>query len=188
MNDQELFDFTKMTCDLILAIRECPQIIISAIDGVCVGAGAAIALASDIRIGTEQSKVGFIFARVGLAGCDMGACSLLPRIIGQGRTTELLLNGAMMNAQDAYNWGFYNKIVAPQELMDHALDQATQLASGPTLAHRMTKQMLNREWNMSIPQALEAEAKAQARCMKTNDFRRAYEAFVKKEKPVFKGD
>jgi enoyl-CoA hydratase/carnithine racemase len=184
----ELLAFTRMTGALVLAMRHCPQPIVSAIDGVCVGAGAILAMASDLRYGTARSKVAFLFARVGLAGCDMGACAMLPRIIGQGRASELLYTGRTMDGDEAERWGFYNKLCAPEALLGEAMDTARRLASGPTFAHGMTKQMLHQEWDMGIDQAIEAEAQAQAICMATGDFRRAYEAFVAKQKPVFEGD
>lgn len=181
-------EFTKMTGDLIIAMLECPQVIITAVDGVCVGAGAAIAMASDIRFGTARSKVAFLFVKVGLAGCDMGACAILPRIIGQGRAAELLYTGRVMNGEEALAWGFYNRQPAPETLVNDATEFARSIASGPTLAHAMTKRMLREEWDMELIPAVEAEADAQALCMQTNDFRRAYEAFVRKQTPVFEGD
>jgi enoyl-CoA hydratase/carnithine racemase len=184
----ELLAFTRMTGALVLAMRHCPQPIIAAIDGVCVGAGAILAMASDLRYGTARSKVAFLFTRVGLAGCDMGACAMLPRIIGQGRASELLYTGRTMEGDEAERWGFYNKLCAPEALLGEALDAAARLASGPTFAHGMTKRMLHQEWDMGIDQAIEAEAQAQAICMATGDFRRAYEAFVARQKPVFEGD
>jgi enoyl-CoA hydratase/carnithine racemase len=188
MSMPELLDFTRMTGDLIKAMRECPQPIITAIDGVCVGAGAMLALASDFRYGTPTCKTAFLFVRVGLAGCDMGACTLLPRVIGQGRASELLYTGRTMTADEGYQWGFFNALHSPAEVLSKAREMADQLASGPTFAHAMTKKLLHQEWNMSIEQAIEAEAEAQAICMQTNDFRRAYEAFAAKEKPAFQGD
>jgi enoyl-CoA hydratase/carnithine racemase len=184
----ELLAFARMTGALVLAMRHCPQPIVSAIDGVCVGAGAILAMASDLRYGTARSKVAFLFTRVGLAGCDMGACAMLPRIIGQGRASELLYTGRAMDGDEAERWGFYNKLCAPEALLGEAMDTARRLAAGPTFAHGMTKQMLHQEWDMGIDQAIEAEAQAQALCMATGDFRRAYEAFVNKQKPVFEGD
>lgn len=183
-----LLRFTRMTGDLIKAIRACPQPVVCAIDGICVGAGGAIAMASDFRFGTERSKVAFLFNKVGLAGCDMGACSLLPRIIGQGRASELLFTGRFMTGEEALSWGFYNSLCDPQELLASAAEFASRIAKGPTFANGITKTMLNQEWNMGINEAIEAEAQAQAICMQTSDFRRAYEAFVAKEKPIFKGD
>ena len=181
-----LLRFTRMTGDLVKAIRSCPQPVISAIDGVCVGAGAMIATASDLRLGTPRAKVAFLFTRVGLAGCDMGACAMLPRIVGQGRAAELLYTGRSMDAQEAERWGFLNRLADPVE--DAAAELAARLASGPTFAHAMTKTMLDQEWDMSLPAAIEAEAQAQAICMQTHDFERAYHAFLAKERPVFEGD
>lgn len=183
-----LLAFTRMTGDLVKAMRACPQPIIAAIDGVCAGAGAILAMASDLRLGTARSKTAFLFTRVGLAGCDMGACALLPRIIGQGRAADLLFTGRSMAGDEAERWGFLNRLVAPEELLPTAARLAEELASGPTFAHGMTKKMLHQEWNMGVDQAIESEAQAQAICMTTADFRRAYEAFVAKQKPVFKGD
>jgi enoyl-CoA hydratase/carnithine racemase len=188
MNVPELLRFTEMTGDLVKTMRACPQPIISAIDGICAGAGAIIAMASDIRLGTEQSKVAFLFNRVGLAGCDMGACAMLPRIIGQGRASELLYTGRSLGGVEAERWGFFNRLVAPETILDEALKLASQFVQGPTFANGMTKRMLQAEWAMSIDDAVEAEAIAQALCMKTEDFKRAYEAFAAKQKPVFKGD
>lgn len=188
MDDAGLLEFTTMTGDLIKAMRACPQPIVAAIDGVCVGAGAAIALASDLRIGTTRSKVAFLFVRVGLAGCDMGACSLLPRVIGQGRAAELLYTGRTMAGEEAERWGFFNTLAAPETLLEQARLLARSLADGPTVAHGITKAMLHREWNMSIDDAIDAEAEAQARCMTTQDFKRAYEAFVAKREPTFEGN
>ncbi|WP_428263493.1 enoyl-CoA hydratase family protein [Haliangium sp.] len=184
----ELLTFTRMTGDLVLAMRRCPQPIVSAIDGVCVGAGAIIAMASDLRYGTARSKVAFLFTRVGLAGCDMGACAILPRIIGHGRASELLYTGRSMGGEEAERWGFYNALCEPAEVLAHATDSARRLAEGPTFAHAMTKRMLHQEWDMGIDQAIEAEAQAQAVCMASKDFRRAYEAFAAKQRPVFEGD
>ncbi len=188
MDDAGLLEFTTMTGDLIKAMRACPQPIVAAIDGVCVGAGAAIALASDLRIGTTRSKVAFLFVRVGLAGCDMGACALLPRVIGQGRAAELLYTGRTMTGEEAERWGFFNKLAAPEALAKLSHTWARSLADGPTVAHAVTKTMLHREWNMSIDDAIDAEAKAQAECMTTQDFRRAYEAFAAKREPSFEGN
>ncbi|ACY17375.1 enoyl-CoA hydratase family protein [Haliangium ochraceum] len=184
----ELLAFTRMTGALVLAMRRCPQPIISAIDGVCVGAGAILAMASDLRYGTARSKVAFLFTRVGLAGCDMGACAMLPRIIGQGRASELLYTGRSMGGEEAERWGFYNKLCAPEALAQEAREAAERLASGPTFAHGMTKKMLHQEWDMSIDAAIESEAQAQAICMATKDFTRAFEAFASKQKPSFEGD
>jgi enoyl-CoA hydratase/carnithine racemase len=183
-----LLQFTRMTGDLVKAMISCPQPIISAVDGICVGAGAIIAMASDLRIGTPGAKVAFLFTRVGLAGCDMGACAVLPRLIGQGRAAELLYSGRNMTAEEGERWGFFNRLCAPADLAAAARGIAAELAAGPTFAHGITKTMLRQEWNMALEQALESEAQAQAICMQTADFRRAYEAFVAKQKPVFKGD
>jgi enoyl-CoA hydratase/carnithine racemase len=183
-----LLAFTRMTGDLVKAMRACPQTIIAAIDGVCAGAGAILAMASDLRMGTARSKTAFLFTRVGLAGCDMGACAILPRIIGQGRAAELLFTGRSMAGDEAERWGFFNRLCAPQELLAAAMGLAGELAAGPTFAHGMTKKMLHQEWNMGLDEAIDAEAQAQAICMATNDFDRAYKAFVAKQKPVFKGD
>ena len=188
MNIDDLLKFTRMTGDLVKAMRKCPQPIISAIDGISAGAGAIIAMASDLRYGTPESSVGFLFTRVGLAGCDMGACAILPRIIGQGRASELLYTGRMMNSQEALSWGFYNDILAPNKIMEASIKIAKRLAEGPTFAHAMTKQSLHQEWGMSIETAIDVEAQAQAICMKTNDFERAYHAFKAKQKPIFSGN
>jgi len=188
MNVPQLLRFTEMTGDLVKTMRACPQPIISAVDGICAGAGAIIAMASDIRLGTEAAKVAFLFNRVGLAGCDMGACAMLPRLIGQGRASELLYTGRSLGGAEAERWGFFNRLVEPAALLDEALKLARQIVQGPTFANGMTKRMLQAEWAMSIDDAIEAEAIAQALCMKTEDFRRAYEAFAAKQKPVFKGD
>ena len=182
-----LLRFTRMTGDLVKAIRGCGRPVIAAIDGVCVGAGAAIATAADLRFGTPRAKVAFLFTRVGLAGCDMGVCALLPRIIGQGRAAELLFTGRSMGGEEAERWGFLNRLVPPEDLLDSATELAASLASGPTFAHGMTKTMLDHEWDLSIPAAIEAEAQAQAICMQTRDFERAYRAFVAKQTPVFEG-
>jgi enoyl-CoA hydratase/carnithine racemase len=183
-----LLAFTRMTGDLVKAMRGCPQPIIAAIDGVCAGAGAILAMASDLRLGTARSKTAFLFTRVGLAGCDMGACSILPRLIGQGRAAELLYTGRSMAGDEAERWGFLNRLCAPEELLPAAMALGAELAAGPTFAHGMTKKMLHQEWNMGLDEAIEAEAQAQAICMASKDFTRAYEAFVGKQKPVFKGD
>jgi enoyl-CoA hydratase/carnithine racemase len=188
MSMPEILDFTRMTGDVVKAMRNCPQPIIAAVDGICVGAGAILAMASDFRYGTPECKTAFLFTRVGLAGCDMGACSILPRIIGQGRASELLYTGRTMSAEEGQHWGFYNALYESDEVLAKAQEMAERLASGPTFAHGITKKMLHTEWSMSIDEAIEAEAEAQAICMKSNDFRRAYEAFAKKEKPVFEGD
>ena len=183
-----VLSFTRMTGDLVKAMRGCPQPIIAAVDGICVGAGAIIAMASDLRYATPQAKTAFLFTRVGLAGCDMGACAMLPRIIGQGRAAELLFTGRSMSADEGERWGFYNELVDAEALHEHAIKRAHALSSGPTFAHGMTKNQLNVEWDMSLDAAIEAEAQAQAICMRTNDFERAYNAFVAKEKPIFGGD
>jgi enoyl-CoA hydratase/carnithine racemase len=183
-----LLAFTRMTGDLVKAMRACPQPIIGAIDGICVGAGAMIALFCDMRLGTPQAKTAFLFTRVGLAGCDMGACAMLPRMIGQGRAAELLFTGRTMTAEEGERWGFFNRLVAADELETEAVALAKSLAAGPGFAHMMTKTMLGQEWSMSVEQAIEAEAQAQAICMQTRDFRRAYEAFVAKQKPTFAGN
>jgi len=188
MSMPDLLDFTRMTGDLVKAMRACPQPIIAAVDGVCAGAGAILAMASDLRYGTPTCKTAFLFTRVGLAGCDMGACSILPRIIGQGRAAELLYTGRSMTADEGYRWGFYNDLFPADEVLAKAQEMAERLAAGPTFAHGMTKKMLQSEWAMSVEEAIDAEAEAQAICMQTNDFRRAYEAFVAKQQPVFEGD
>lgn len=188
MSMPELLDFTRMTGDLVKAMRTCPQPIIAAIDGICVGAGAIIAMASDIRYASPTAKTAFLFNKVGLAGCDMGACAILPRIVGQGRASELLFFGRSFTADEGERWGFFNSIIAAEDLDTHALKMAQKLASGPTFANSITKNQLNQEWDMSLDAAIEAEAQAQAICMQSNDFKRAYDAFVAKEKPVFKGD
>ena len=188
MNVPQLLRFTEMTGDLVKAMRACPQPIISGVDGICAGAGAIIAMASDVRLGTEAAKVAFLFNRVGLAGCDMGACAMLPRLIGQGRASELLYTGRSLGGAEAERWGFFNRLVDPASLLDEAIGLARQIVQGPTFANGMTKRMLQAEWAMSIDDAVEAEAIAQALCMKTEDFKRAYEAFAAKRKPVFKGD
>ncbi|MBA4158528.1 MAG: enoyl-CoA hydratase family protein [Gemmatimonadetes bacterium] len=184
----ELLAFTRMTGDVVKAMRGCPQPIIAAIDGACVGAGAILAMASDLRIGTARSKVAFLFTRVGLSGADMGACAMLPRIIGQGRASELLFTGRSMGGEEAERWGFYNRLVAPDVLMDEALALARSLAKGPTFAHAMTKRCLHQEWAMGVDEAIEAEAQSQAICMQTEDFARAFRAFAAKQKPVFEGN
>jgi len=183
-----LLEFTRMTGDLVKAIIGCGKPVIAAVDGVCVGAGAIIAMASDLRLATAASKTAFLFTRVGLAGCDMGACAILPRIIGQGRAAELLYTGRSMSAEEGERWGFYNRLVEADVLEVEAIALATRISQGPNFGHMMTKTMLAQEWNMSIEQAIEAEAQAQAICMQTEDFNRAYKAFVAKEKPVFEGD
>jgi enoyl-CoA hydratase/carnithine racemase len=184
----ELLMFTRMTGDLVKAMRACPQPIVAAIDGVCAGAGAIMAMASDLRLGTARSKTAFLFNRVGLAGCDMGACAILPRIIGQGRASELLYTGRSMSGEEAERWGFFNRLCAPESLHADAATLARDIAAGPTFANGITKTMLHQEWAMTIDQAIEAEAQAQAICMLTEDFSRAYHAFVAKSKPVFEGN
>jgi len=188
MSYQQLLDFTRMTGDLVKAMRHCPQPIVAAIDGVCAGAGAILAMASDLRLGTARAKTAFLFTRVGLAGCDMGACALLPRIIGQGRASELLFTGRSMSADEGLAWGFFNRLVGPESVLGEAIQVAAELAGGPTFAHAMTKKMLHAEWDMSIDEAIDAEAQAQAICMQTQDFTRAYRAFAAKQKPQFEGD
>lgn len=188
MTMPELLAFTRMTGALVSAMRACPQPIVAAIDGVCAGAGAMMALASDLRLGTPQTNTAFLFTRVGLAGADMGACALLPRMIGQGRASELLFTGRAMNAQEGQAWGFFNALHDSAALLPAAHKLAAQLAQGPTFAHGMTKTMLHQEWAMTLDQAIEAEAQAQAICMQTQDFKRAYEAFAAKQRPVFEGD
>jgi len=183
-----LLRFTRMTGDLVKAMRACPQPIVAAIDGVCAGAGAILALSSDIRFGTERSKTAFLFTRVGLAGCDMGACALLPRVIGQGRAADLLYTGRSMSGAEAESWGFFNRLCEPQDVLQQAQKYAQDLRQGPTFAHGMTKKMLQQEWNMSVEQAIESEAQAQAICMATNDFHRAFHAFSAKQKPQFEGN
>jgi enoyl-CoA hydratase/carnithine racemase len=183
-----LLAFTRMTGDLVKAMRACPQVIVSAIDGVCAGAGAILAMASDLRFGTAASKVAFLFVRVGLAGADMGACNLLPRIVGAGRAAELLYTGRSMDGTEAERWGFFNRLCAPDAVLAEAQAMATSLAAGPTFAHAMTKRCLHQEWSMDIDTAIEAEAQAQAICMQTRDFARAYHAFAAKQKPVFEGN
>ena len=188
MSMPELLEFTRMTGDLIKAMRLCPQPIVAAIDGICAGAGAMMALAADMRLGTAQAKTAFLFTRVGLAGADMGACALLPRLIGQGRASELLFTGRVMTAQEGLQWGFFNALHEPADVLTKAQALAAELAAGPTFAHGMTKTMLHQEWAMTLDQAIEAEAQAQAICMQTQDFKRAYDAFSSKQKPVFQGD
>jgi enoyl-CoA hydratase/carnithine racemase len=188
MGMPELLNFTRMTGDLVKAMRHCPQPIIAAIDGVSVGAGAIIAMASDLRYATPEAKTAFLFNRVGLAGCDMGACAILPRLIGQGRASELLFFGRSMSADEGKAWGYFNDVVPADKLDAHAMDAARKLAAGPTFANGITKNQLNMEWDMSLDTAIEAEAQAQAICMQTKDFERAYQAFVAKQKPVFEGD
>ncbi len=188
MDMKGLLAFTRMTGDLVKAMIGCGKPIISAVDGVCVGAGAIIAMASDLRLATPDAKCAFLFTRVGLAGCDMGACAMLPRIIGQGRAAELLYTGRVMSADEGERWNFWNALHCPDVLDAEARKLAGRIAAGPTFAHGITKTQLNQEWNMGLEQAIEAEAQAQAICMQTRDFERAYHAFVAKEKPVFAGD
>ncbi len=188
MSDPELLAFTRMTGDTVLAMLRAPQPIIAAVDGVCAGAGAILAMASDMRLATARAKTAFLFTRVGLAGCDMGACAILPRIIGQGRAAELLYTGRSFDAAEGERWGFFNAIVEPSVLLQEAQERAAALANGPAFAHAMTKKMLLQEWSVSLEQALEMEAQAQAICMGTQDFRRAYEAFANKQRPVFEGN
>jgi enoyl-CoA hydratase/carnithine racemase len=188
MKTAELLDFTRMTGEVVKAMRACPQPIVAAIDGVCAGAGAIIAMASDVRIGTAGAKVAFLFNRVGLAGCDMGACAILPRIIGQGRAAELLYTGRALGGEEAERIGFFNRLAAPDAVLAAAQKLAAELAAGPTFANAMTKCMLEMEWAMSVESAIEAEAVAQALCMETEDFARAFRAFAAKQKPAFEGD
>jgi len=183
-----LLDFTQMTGDLVKAMRACPQPIVAAVDGVCVGAGAIIAMASDVRFGTEGSKVAFLFTKVGLAGCDMGACGILPRIIGFGRASELLYTGRVMRGPEAERWGFFNRLVASEDVLSEAQAFAAELTRGPTFAHGITKKMMHMEWDMSIDQAIDSEAMAQSVCMQTEDYRRAFEAFAAKKTPIFEGN
>ena len=188
MKPDGLLKFTRMTGDLVRAMRKCPQPIIAAVEGVCAGAGAIMAMASDIRFGQPGCRTAFLFSRVGLSGADMGACAILPRIVGHGRAAELLFTGRDMTSEEGLAWGFYNQLVAPGELLARATGLMAELATGPTFAHAMTKRMLHHEWNLSIDAALDAEADAQAICMQTGDFRRAYAAFVAKQKPIFEGN
>ena len=183
-----LLEFTRMTGDLVKAMRHCPQPIVAAVDGVCAGAGAILAMASDLRIGTPRTKTAFLFTRVGLAGCDMGACAILPRLIGHGRASELLFTGRSMSSEEGAAWGFFNRLVAPESVLEESLLLARELAGGPTFAHAMTKKMLHEEWDMPIDVAIDAEAEAQAICMQTEDFSRAYRAFAAKQKPQFEGN
>lgn len=188
MTMPQLLRFTRMTGDLVKAMRACPQPVIAAVDGICAGAGAIIAMAADLRYATPAAKTAFLFTRVGLAGCDMGACAILPRIIGQGHAAELLFTGRSMSAEEGERWGFFSAIHAADALLPEAMRAAAAIASGPSFAHAMTKTMLHQEWNMGVEQAIEAEAQAQAICMQTLDFRRAYEAFAARQKPQFQGD
>ncbi|SFD64018.1 enoyl-CoA hydratase family protein [Paracidovorax konjaci] len=184
----ELLMFTRMTGDLVKTMRACPQPIVAAVDGICAGAGAIIAMASDLRLGTSRSKTAFLFNRVGLAGCDMGACAMLPRIVGQGRASELLYTGRSLGGEEGERWGFFNRLASPETLLAEAQALAGQLAEGPSFANGITKTMLHQEWAMTIDQAIESEAQAQAICMLTEDFSRAYHAFVAKQKPRFEGN
>src|SRR3954467_1943467 len=188
MNTKDLTAFTRMTGDLVKAMRACPQPIVAAVEGICAGAGAIMAMASDMRLAATGAKVGFLFNKVGLAGCDMGACAILPRIIGQSCASELLYPGRFMSAEEGERWGFFSRIVAPDTVLSHAQQLAKQIAEGPTFANTMTKRMLAMEWAMSVEEAIEAEAVAQGLCMTTADFGRAFEAFAKKAKPVFQGN
>lgn len=183
----DLLRFTRMTGDLVLAMRSCPQPIVAAVDGVCAGAGAILAMASDVRYGTTRSKVAFLFNRVGLAGCDMGACALLPRLVGQGRASELLFTGRVLGGDEGERWGFFNRLCDGEALLTEAQAFARALADGPTFANGITKTMLHQEWSLSVEQAIEAEAQAQALCMLTEDFQAAYRAFVAREAPAFRG-
>lgn len=185
---QGLLDFTRMTGDAVKAMRHCPQPIVAAVDGICAGAGAILAMASDLRVGTPRAKTAFLFTRVGLAGADMGACNILPRIIGSGRAAELLYTGRVMTADEGESWGFFNRLVEPGQVLQNAQAWAAELADGPTFAHGMTKACLHQEWNMGIDEAIDNEAQAQAICMQTRDYGRAYRAFVAKQKPVFEGN
>jgi enoyl-CoA hydratase/carnithine racemase len=184
----DLLAFTRMTGDLVKAMKKCPQPIIAAVDGICAGAGAILAMACDMRLATAQAKTAFLFTRVGLAGADMGACGILPRLIGQGRAAELLFTGRSMSSNEGHAWGFYNALHAAGDLEAEALKLAQSLANGPWFAHTMTKTMLNQEWAMGIDEMIESEAQAQAVCMATKDFRRAFEAFADKRQPAFEGD
>ena len=186
MKMAELLQFTRMTGDVVKAMRHCPQPVIAAVEGVCAGAGAILAMACDLRYAAPSAKAAFLFVRVGLAGCDMGACSMLPRIIGQGRASELLYTGRSMSAEEGLAWGFFNQVCDP--VLPRALEVAKELAAGPSAAHAMTKKMLHQEWNTGLDEAIEMEAQAQAILMQNQDFRRAYEAFAAKQKPVFQGD
>lgn len=183
-----LLRFTRLTGDLVKAMRACPQPIVAAVDGTCAGAGAILAMASDLRFGTARSKTAFLFNKVGLAGCDMGACAILPRIVGQGRASELLYTGRFLGGEEGERWGFFNRLCEPEALLGEAQGLAAEIAAGPNFAHAMTKRMLHQEWNLSIDQAIEAEAQGQAICMATRDFSRAFHAFAAKQKPVFEGD
>jgi enoyl-CoA hydratase/carnithine racemase len=186
MEMPQLLEFTRMTGDLVKAIRHCPQPVIAAVEGVCAGAGAIVAMAADLRYGAPDAKVAFLFTRVGLAGCDMGACTILPRIIGQGRASDLLYSGRSMSADEGLAWGFFNRL--SDRVLELSMQTAKELAAGPTFAHAMTKKMLHQEWNVGVDEAIEMEAQAQAVCMQTKDFQRAFEAFAAKKKPVFEGN
>lgn len=186
MTSEDLLKFTRMTGDLVRAMRQCPQPIVAAVEGICAGAGAILAMASDIRFAQPGARTAFLFSRVGLSGADMGACAILPRLIGHGRAAELLFTGRDMTSEEGLAWGFFNRVV--EDVMAEAYALAQQIADGPSIAHCITKRQLEREWNVSIDEALEMEARAQANCMDTNDFRRAYEAFANKQKPVFQGN
>jgi enoyl-CoA hydratase/carnithine racemase len=188
METKDLLKFTRMTGELVKTMRACPQPVVAAIDGICAGAGAIIAMASDLRLGTAETKIAFLFNRVGLAGCDMGACAMLPRIVGQGRAAELLYSGRVLRGEEAERWGFLNRLVARESVLAEAQALAAELADGPTFANAMTKRMLEMEWAMSVESAIEAEAVAQALCMQTEDFARAYHAFAEKRKPMFEGN
>jgi enoyl-CoA hydratase/carnithine racemase len=188
METKDLLKFTRMTGELVKTMRACPQPVIAAMDGICAGAGAIIAMASDLRLGTAETKIAFLFNRVGLAGCDMGACAMLPRIVGQGRAAELLYTGRVLRGEEAERWGFLNRLIARESVLAEAQALAAELADGPTFANAMTKRMLEMEWAMSVESAIEAEAVAQALCMQTEDFSRAYHAFAEKRKPVFEGN
>ena len=192
MKEEKRFDdllaFTRLTGALVKAMRACPQPIVAAVDGICAGAGAIMAMAADLRLGTARSRVAFLFVRVGLSGADMGASAILPRIIGQVRASELLYTGRLLPGEEAERWGFYNRLAPPETLLAAAEELARELAQGPTVAHAMTKRMLHEEWNMGVNEAIDAEAVAQARCMETEDFARAYRAFAAKEAPVFEGN
>ncbi len=188
MRMPELLAFTRLTGDLVRAMRACPQPVLAAVEGVCAGAGAILAMASDLRYASPASRTAFLFTRVGLAGCDMGACAILPRLIGQGRASELLFTGRSMSGEEGAAWGFYNELREPGAVLAHAQAVAAELAQGPTFAHGITKTMLHREWSMDVDTAIEAEAQAQAICMATQDFGRAFEAFAAKRNPAFQGD
>jgi enoyl-CoA hydratase/carnithine racemase len=188
MDAAQLRNFTQMTGNLVKAMRACPQPIVAAVDGVCAGAGAILAMSADFRLGTPRAKTAFLFTRVGLAGCDMGACAILPRIIGQGRASELLFTGRNMTADEGVAWGFFNRLSTPETVLADSVALAADIAQGPNFAHAMTKKMLHAEWSMSVDEAIDAEAEAQAICMETQDFHRAYHAFVAKQKPKFEGD